>query len=66
VCLILRQIDVELIRIDFLTHNQHVFGFQNQLTGKKFMLNEKQLIFASALENRFSWNQFSNAEPNTP
>lgn len=50
-CLVLRQIDVELIIIDFLTQNQYVFGFQNQLKSKKMTLNEKQLILASLLEN---------------
>jgi len=41
VCVWLGQIDVELIIIDFLTQNWYMFGFQNQLKGKKFTLNEK-------------------------
>jgi len=32
-CLVLRQIGVELIRIDFLTQNQYIFDFQNQVKG---------------------------------
>jgi len=43
-----------------------VFSFQDQLKDKNFTLNEKQIIFASALENWFYWNQFSNAKSNTP
>jgi len=27
--------------IDFLTQNQYMFDFQNQLKGKKFKFNEK-------------------------
>jgi len=40
-CLVRRQIDIELVRIDVLTQNQYVFSFQNQLKDKKFTMNEK-------------------------
>jgi len=35
VYLVMGQNDIEFVRIDFLTHNQYVFGFQNQLKSKK-------------------------------
>jgi len=42
--MIMCQNNVELVRIDFLIQNQHLFSFQNQLKDKKFMSYEKHLM----------------------